>query len=78
VCSAYNVRVSPCNSFKETQTTAVEVEMIYYDHYHEQWLDSQNKAFHVKMKPEGNIKEFKLSFHDFEDFYKWYRGKDNK
>ncbi len=52
--------------------------MIYYDHYHEQWLDSQNKAFHVKMKPEGNIKEFKLSFHDFEDFYKWYRGKDNK
>lgn len=52
--------------------------MIYYDHHNEQWLDSQNKTFHVKMKPEGNIKEFEQSFHDFETFYHWYRGKDNK
>jgi len=52
--------------------------MIYYDHHNEQWFDSQNPAFKVSMTPEGDPAELEREFHDFEEFYNWYRGKDNK
>jgi hypothetical protein len=57
----------------------VEVEMtIRYDHEKEMWLDSKNKAFKVSMTPEGDPAELEREFDDFETFYHWYRGSDNK
>jgi hypothetical protein len=56
----------------------VEVEMIYYDHEHETWLDSQNEAFKVSMTPEGDPKELEREFYDFEDWYHWYRWNNQR
>jgi len=51
--------------------------MIYYDHEHEQWLDSQNPSFLVFMSAK-DVTEPEISFDDFETFYHYYRSKDNK
>lgn len=51
---------------------------IRYDHEKEMWLDSKNKAFKVSMTPEGDPAELEREFDDFETFYHWYRGSDNK
>ena len=52
--------------------------MIYYDHEHETWLDSQNPAFIVSMTPECDPTELEREFDDFEDWYHWYRGDNQK
>jgi hypothetical protein len=52
--------------------------MIYYDHHNEQWLDSQNEAFKVTMTPDGDPAELEREFDDFEDWYHWYRGNNQR
>jgi len=78
VCGFDFIRVQESNSFEKIEKTVMETKMIFYDHENEQWLDSQNEAFKVSMTPEGDPKELEREFYDFEDWYHWYRGSDNK
>ena len=51
---------------------------ILYDFENEQWVDTENKKFKISMTPDGDPEELERKFHDFEEFYHFYRGNDNK